>query len=600
LPDSSEKPAARPAEPQPGSSRPRRDVKHIAAKIATLTLGAAFTSAAAARLRARLDRAPHAPGRRQVALVAHVFYPELAAEVVDCHSRLPPGSGLIVTTPAERLEAVQKAFAGTPGVQIVAAPNRGRDIAPFLRLLNQGLLEPFDAVLKLHTKRSPHLRDGDIRRRLLFTALAGSKRRVARLLLLFDDPSTGLVGWRPSWRRGAAYWMLNRPRLEELARRMGIAVPAVPAFFEGTMFWVRPASLEPLLRLALAESAFEPEDGQLDGTLHHAVERLFSAVAQASGFSTRDTQGRVLLPGDAPHSERAGDRVAAAVVLYRPDPPILDRQLQALTKSGCRLILFANGPLTAEVESRLARLPNAAILRSPENIGLGAGLNAVVAQAGREGFSHLFLLDQDSEPAAGLPQALLQRFRAEASKPGRPLALLAPRLVPPDGSYRALRYHWRDKGRSEALFAPTSGSLLSLDAFHAVGPFREDYFVGGIDVEWGLRADRLGYRTVIAQDLSMPHRWGTPSEQARNEPQILRHSPLRNYFYIRNAMDCILRSPAPMRWRARQALVLAGQIARLKAAGQGRSSHLKVVGPALRDGWRGRLGPAPAEISAPR
>src|SRR6185312_9601217 len=150
------------------------------------------------------------------------------------------GSALLVTTPPGNVDTVERALAGMPAARVVPAVNRGRDIAPFIGLLDEGALDGFDVVLKLHTKRSPHLRDGEIRRRLLYAMLAGSRRRVARALAQFDDAATGLVGWRASWRGSALFWMLNRPRVEALAARMGVPVPAEPAFFEGSMFWVRP------------------------------------------------------------------------------------------------------------------------------------------------------------------------------------------------------------------------------------------------------------------------------------------------------------------------------------------------------------------------
>ncbi len=87
--------------------------------------------------------------------------------------------------------------------------------------------------------------------------------------------------------------------------------------------------------------------------------------------------------------------VPAAIVLHHPDIALLDAQLTALTTGGRRLIFFANGSLHETIETRLAQLENAVILRSPGNVGLGEGLNAVVRQAADEKFEHLLLLDQD-------------------------------------------------------------------------------------------------------------------------------------------------------------------------------------------------------------
>jgi len=65
-------------------------------------------------------------------------------------------------------------------------------------------------------------------------------------------------------------------------------------FFEGSMFWSRPAALNRWRALELTPDDFEPEARQLDGTLHHAIERYFTISAWADGFLVRDTKGKIL------------------------------------------------------------------------------------------------------------------------------------------------------------------------------------------------------------------------------------------------------------------------------------------------------------------
>jgi len=54
-------------------------------------------------------------------------------------------------------------------------------------------------------------------------------------------------------------------------------------FFAGTMFWARLDSLRPILSKNWAPSNFEKENGQIDGTFAHAMERVFSLVPQIEG-----------------------------------------------------------------------------------------------------------------------------------------------------------------------------------------------------------------------------------------------------------------------------------------------------------------------------
>lgn len=242
----------------------------------------------------RLDDTP--PPALRAALVAHVYYPELWDEILAAWATLPAGSPLIVTAPPDRIEALAARAAGNPLITLHGAENRGRDVAPFLALLGAGALDRFDAVLKLHTKKSPHLRQGELRRRMLFAALTGSRANVARILRHFTDPAVGLVGLAWFFRTRPLYWFGNRRLVEEICARMDPPAPVELGFFEGTMFWVRPASLAPLRALGLTAADFPPEQGQTDPTLHHALERCFTLAAHAAGQQTRAIDGRPLRP----------------------------------------------------------------------------------------------------------------------------------------------------------------------------------------------------------------------------------------------------------------------------------------------------------------
>lgn len=230
----------------------------------------------------------------RAAVLAHVYYPEFWDEIRAVHATLPAGAHLIVTAPPAQAARIAELAGADPLVEIIPAPNRGRDVAPFLQALQSGALDRFDAVLKIHTKKSPHLILGDLRRRFFFTALAGSPVVTAAILRQFEDPRTGLVGPRAFFRSAPRYWMGDRPRVEALAARLG-AAPEL-GFFEGSMFWVRPAALRRLRALALRAEDFDEESGQLDGTLHHAVERVFPIAVAAAGFETRSLGGERLAP----------------------------------------------------------------------------------------------------------------------------------------------------------------------------------------------------------------------------------------------------------------------------------------------------------------
>ncbi len=72
------------------------------------------------------------------------------------------------------------------------------------------------------------------------------------------------------------------------------------------MFWFAPDALKPLATVAEDQLAFEPEVGQQDGTLAHALERVFAPLARAQGFRTTSLD---LKGAEIADTDTSGNRV---------------------------------------------------------------------------------------------------------------------------------------------------------------------------------------------------------------------------------------------------------------------------------------------------
>ena len=69
-------------------------------------------------------------------------------------------------------------------------------------------------------------------------------------------------------------------------------------FVAGTMFAARTAALRPLTKLDSAQMTYEREQGQRDGTLAHAIERLMAAVVLYTGYRIQELPaGEAPVPG---------------------------------------------------------------------------------------------------------------------------------------------------------------------------------------------------------------------------------------------------------------------------------------------------------------
>jgi lipopolysaccharide biosynthesis protein len=145
-------------------------------------------------------------------------------------------------------------------------------------------------VLKLHTKRSTHRQDGEVWRHDLLDKLLAPQRAQRILAAMNSDPHLGLVGAEGHLQPISYYWGANRETVAYLCTRLGIAPAQIEhdRFVAGSMFWVRLDALRPLLDAHLGEDEFETEQGQVDGTLAHAIERVFALAAAASGCQLKE------------------------------------------------------------------------------------------------------------------------------------------------------------------------------------------------------------------------------------------------------------------------------------------------------------------------
>ena len=239
------------------------------------------------------ERGPSSGPRIAVAL--HLHYVDLWPEFETLLLRWRQPFSLFLTLTRDNPELARRVRAAFPNSVIRVVDNRGRDVRPFLLLLEEGAFDSFDLVCKIHSKKSiGHGRlpaAGDIIRRAAFLDLIATDRQVCSIVQAFaDDPSVGLIGAQrfrlaveDDPRRNL--WGDTRHIAEELAMRMGGTLSLHPLeFFAGTMFWARPGAFEPLRCLRLAEESFAAEADQIDGTLEHTIERLFIHVARHAGF----------------------------------------------------------------------------------------------------------------------------------------------------------------------------------------------------------------------------------------------------------------------------------------------------------------------------
>lgn len=272
-------------------------------------LAGALTPAPAMPVISAQDRPPRPA---TVAVLAHVFYPDFWAEIAPVLAAQSFDFDLFVTLTARpeaagpEIAALQaRILADFPQARLWVMPNHGRDIWPFIHLVNAGLFTPYAALCKLHSKKSPHRADGDQWRQSLIGGILGAPETTARRLSRFlADSRAGFWVADGHVYHGDHWWGINRAQGLALLARAGITAPLLPLCFPaGSIYWVKPQVLEQIRAMGLTAGDFEPEQALVDGTLAHAMERSIGLLAAHHGLATRQSHA---LDGPDPDPAASG------------------------------------------------------------------------------------------------------------------------------------------------------------------------------------------------------------------------------------------------------------------------------------------------------
>ena len=227
---------------------------------------------------------------RRVSVICHAYHTSLLDEFRDLLQHMPCAADLFFTTDTdEKKIQIERAFRDWDkgDVQVGIFENRGRDIAPKLLRWPQAYLG-YDHVLHIHTKISTHYNPLAGWRNYLLDNLIGTKETIEGIFEIFDtDDRIGMISplhFHKLYR--AKNWGLNYEHAAPILKKWGLTVDPEAAvdFPAGSMFWARPAALRPLLDCGIRIDDFQEEQGQLDGTLAHAIERLYFISAEKAGF----------------------------------------------------------------------------------------------------------------------------------------------------------------------------------------------------------------------------------------------------------------------------------------------------------------------------
>jgi GT2 family glycosyltransferase/predicted O-methyltransferase YrrM len=499
---------------------------------------------------------PTPPAAPRLAVICHIFHEAMTPELQRYLRHIPFAFDTFVSTDTPAKKTIIDAFfAGwrKGPVKVRMLPNRGRDIAPKL-VGFADVYDSYDYVLHLHTKASTTARHDDALahwRGYILETLLGSPAIVGSVFDAFARrPDLGMVAAQHFEAvRPYLNWGGDFPIARNLAARMGLALAddKVLDFPSGSMFWARTAALKPLLDLKLSLEDFPSEQGQMDATPAHAIERLYFYACEAAGFRwikiahpplLADTRAvhrigdpadldrfvaeyTIALTGNAlppPRKEPPPqiEAVPPALIARRQDGALgatetvdpatvvmigivtynnVADQVQRIVASAAdalahaglatagRVLILDNGASTAEI---VAENPAVVTLPTAGNIGFGAGHNRLMAHAFAAGAALYIAANPD-----GMfhPEAVLALVQMMQAHDGHALieALQFPDEHPKPYDPFTFETPW------------VSGACLAIPrcVYDVLGGFDETFFMycEDVDLSWRARANGIALRT---------------------------------------------------------------------------------------------------------
>lgn len=229
----------------------------------------------------------------RIAIHLHIYYDNLIDEFITYLNNMPYIYDLFISVTSEKaLNLCIEKFSGLPFLSkltVKKVTNRGRDMAPFFCTFGEQI-KNYQYIAHLHSKKSIYNQGATQgwREYLCGTLFRSSDSIKTIIHILQEDNGIGLIYPQTFYLVPyfAHTWLSNKHLGQIWCNRLGI-VDIPSGYFDfpvGSMFWAKGDALAPLFESGIQLKDFEIENGQTDGTLAHALERLIGLCASKQNF----------------------------------------------------------------------------------------------------------------------------------------------------------------------------------------------------------------------------------------------------------------------------------------------------------------------------
>lgn len=287
-------------------------------------------------------------------------------------------------------------------------------------------------------------------------------------------------------------------------------------------------------------------------------------------------------------------KIAAGITVYEPEIQRLTENVNAVLCQVDKVYIVDNA--SSDIGGFKAAMrgnERVVLIENGENEGVAKALNQMCDAAVDDGFEWMLLLDQDSLPEEDIINKFSRYLDFEN------VAIITPHYVDDNepqviSSESMVKYEIVHR-------CDTSASLIRLDVYREVGGFDEDLFIDYVDFDYCTAIEKKGYSILRDNEAVLRHRLGSAQEitffipiarafkiKKYQKPLFTyNHSPLRTYYYVRNAkyyrykhrdvVDKGAERKTVIRWMLLKLMFEKQRFKKLKAALKGRRDAKKMI-----------------------
>lgn len=237
--------------------------------------------------------------KTEIAVQAHIFYADLADEIIDELNKIPFKYDCYISTDTEEkagiLQEIFEKLSNAENVFVEVFENKGRDMLPFISQMKK-VIDKYKYICHIHSKKTLTNPIGEEWRKYLFKNLFGCKENICGIFDIFENTKTGIV-FPKTFKMMLTHvkWGSNFNNVKHLLIKMNmdIMLPKSHLIFPvGNMFWAKTDAVKQIFTYCSDINDYQLELGQIDGTFAHAIERLWVYVAEYNGYTYSTTMNK--------------------------------------------------------------------------------------------------------------------------------------------------------------------------------------------------------------------------------------------------------------------------------------------------------------------